>query len=128
MIAKVLALSMTSAVLALLVRERKPVFAMLIAITGGLGMLLMVLKPLTGLIGTLQTMTQNCGETELFLLGIRVTGMALVCDFAADICREAGEEQLSKKTLFAGKIIIMAAGMPSALELLGSIRSWLGFS
>ena len=126
MAVKVLAISVTAALLALMVREKKPVFAMLIAMAGGMGLLLLIWQPLMELLQTMREMVRDCGGEEWLLLGIRVTGMALVCDFAAGVCRDAGEDELGRKARFAGKILILAMGMPLLFELLGNIRSWLG--
>ena len=126
MAVKVLAISVTAALLALMVREKKPVFAMLIAMAGGMGLLLLIWQPLMELLQTMREMVRDCGGEEWLLLGIRVTGMALVCDFAAGVCWDAGEDELGRKARFAGKILILAMGMPLLFELLGNIRSWLG--
>ena len=43
---------------------------------------------------------------------LKVTGVALISQFASDICKDSGENALAVKIEFAGKTIIMSLAIP----------------
>ena len=57
---------------------------------------------------------------------LKVIGTAYLAQFAADLCRDAGESAVAGKVELAGRVLILALCLPvlmSILEMVGSILS-----
>ena len=48
---------------------------------------------------------------------VRLVGMAYVTEFAAQACRDAGEEGLAAKAALCGKMLLLAQTLPLILEI-----------
>lgn len=58
----------------------------------------------------------SVGEDTIALL-LKVTGVALISEFAAQICKDAGEDSLGQKAELAGKVTILLMALPLILSL-----------
>ena len=66
----------------------------------------------------LPTFAQQSGvDAELTKFLLRVTGIALICELAAQLCRDAGSGGLAQKVELGGKVVILCACLPLVREL-----------
>ena len=49
---------------------------------------------------------------------LKITGIAYIAEFGAEICRDAGEGAIAAKIEMAGKVIIIALAVPIITSLL----------
>lgn len=54
---------------------------------------------------------------------LKVGGISLLADFAAQTCRDAEEPGLAMKVEFAGRVILISLALPVMLALLTQIMS-----
>jgi len=54
---------------------------------------------------------------------LKVAGVALLMDFSAQTCRDAGEEGLALKTELAGRVMLISLALPFMQALLQQILS-----
>lgn len=124
---KVLGLCLAVCVLLLTLKnQNRSDLASLTAIAFSAAVLLWILMRLQPLVRQLRELFTGAGlQEETLALTFKVTGIALISEFAAQICRDAGEGALAQKAALAGKLSILALAVPlimtlctSALELL----------
>jgi len=124
---KVLGLCLAVCVLLLTLKnQNRSDLASLTAIAFSAAVLLWILMRLQPLVRQLRELFTGAGlQEETLALAFKVTGIALISEFAAQICRDAGEGALAQKAALAGKLSILALAVPlimtlctSALELL----------
>lgn len=60
---------------------------------------------------------QSGVDAELTKFLLRVTGIALICELAAQLCRDAGSGGLAQKVELGGKVVILCACLPLVREL-----------
>lgn len=60
---------------------------------------------------------QSGVDAELTKFLLRVTGIALICELAAQLCRDAGSGGLAQKVELGGKVVILCACLPLVCEL-----------
>ena len=60
---------------------------------------------------------QSGVDVELTKFLLRVTGIALICELAAQLCRDAGSGGLAQKVELGGKVVILCACLPLVREL-----------
>jgi stage III sporulation protein AD len=49
---------------------------------------------------------------------LKITGIAYISEFGAEICRDAGEGAIASKIEMAGKVIIIALAIPVITSLI----------
>jgi len=116
--------SMASAVAVILLRRMRPEIGMTAAVAAGLLLLGMALPLLGQVIGGVTSLVQLSGIKEIYLNQLlKVAGISLLMDFAAQTCRDAGEEGLALKTELAGRIMLLTLALPAMQTLLQQILS-----
>lgn len=116
--------SMASAVAVILLRRMRPEIGMTAAAAAGLLLLGMALPLLGQVIGGVTALVQLSGIKESYLNQLlKVAGISLLMDFAAQTCRDAGEEGLAMKTELVGRIMLLTLALPAMQMLLRQILS-----
>lgn len=116
--------SMASAVAVILLRRMRPEIGMTAAAAAGLLLLGMALPMLSQVIGGVTALVQLSGIKESYLNQLlKVAGISLLMDFAAQTCRDAGEEGLAMKTELVGRIMLLTLALPAMQTLLRQILS-----
>lgn len=116
--------SMASAVAVILLRRMRPEIGMTAAAAAGLLLLGMALPMLGQVIGGVTELVQLSGIKESYLNQLlKVAGISLLMDFAAQTCRDAGEEGLAMKTELVGRIMLLTLALPAMQMLLRQILS-----
>ena len=121
---RVAGLSMASAVVALVLRRLRPEMGLAAALAAGLLVLGMALPLLGQLIEGVRSLARAGGVNDGYMLRLfKVAGISLLMDFAAQTCRDAGEESLAMKAELAGRVVLLTLALPSLQSLLGLILS-----
>lgn len=116
--------SMASAVAVILLRRMRPEIGMTAAVAAGLLLLGMALPLLGQVIGGVTALVQSSGIKESYLNQLlKIAGISLLMDFAAQTCRDAGEEGLALKTELVGRIMLLTLALPAMQTLLRQILS-----
>lgn len=106
----------------ILLKQYRPEFAVISELVCGCLLLWLVADELREVLGAFSSVFSQGGvSSEYLAVLIKIAGVALISQFAADSCRDAGENALALKVEFAGKIIITAAALPVFKGVLGLI-------
>lgn len=111
--------AVVSAVLFGLVKRYSPEYAILVE-TGAIVLVLWMAYPY--LCDVIDFFWNNVGEngvsSDYLKIVIKSLGIAVLTQFAGDLCRDSGETALASKVEFAGKLIIAALAIPITKALL----------
>lgn len=100
--------------------------ALLGEIACGVLMLAMVLSMVRGAVSSLPDITEKIDiDDGLVQLLLKVTGVAVLAELAAQLCRDAGVSALAQKIELGGKVVILCAAMPMMLALCDCMLSLL---
>jgi len=117
-ILQIAAIGIITAVCAMVLKEHKQETALLIAITGGVLILLSVIQYFSDIFGILTGFLDASGiPANIYGVIFRIIGIGYIADFSAGIVEDAGQKALAGKILLAGKLIIMVMALP-ILQLL----------
>jgi len=106
----------------IILRKFNPEFSMIITIVTGIIIFFMLYDKLAYVIEKINQMTLKLSIEEEFIKTlIKMTGIALICDYSANICKDAGESAFAAKIEFAGKIIILFLSIPIIMGLVNFI-------
>jgi stage III sporulation protein AD len=115
-----------SLVLALLRKERSDL-VIGAALVAGILLLFLILPRISSAISVFGNLASEAGLEPLYFgIILKVLAISYVADFAAAICRDAGEELIASRVEMAGKVLILVAALPIVQEVLSVVRSLLG--
>ena len=90
-----------------------PSISLLVALCGGILILLKIIPYLLELFQTIRSVADTAGiRTDYLGLVIKVVCIAYIGEFASQICRDVGEGSLADKMDLATKAIIMVMAVP----------------
>jgi len=126
---QIVAIGVITAVCAMVLKEHKQETALLVAITGGILILLSVVGYFSDIFNTLTGFLDASGiPSQIYVVVFRIIGIGYIADFSASIVEDAGQRALAGKILLAGKLIIMVLALPILQLLFDTILLMLGNS
>lgn len=123
---KILALAILTCIATIIVRQVKPDFASIVAIAGGVVILLFVLNYLGDVLAVFQNIIGKTGlSPSLFSTILKIVGIGYLTEFTANLCNDSGNSSLATKVGLAGKIIILFVSLPIITNLIEIIMEIL---
>lgn len=115
---------MGAAVMAMLLRRMKPEIGAAAAIAAGLLLAGLALPQLAQVVQGVAEIARTGGLQEGYVTQLlKVCGVSLLMDFAAQTCRDAGEGGLAMKVELAGRVALISLSLPFMQALLTQILS-----
>lgn len=113
-----------AAAMALVMRRLRPESATVLVIAAGALAALMIIPQLGEIIAGVSAMAAAGGVQDGYMTQLlKIGGISLLMDFAAQTCRDANEEGLALKAELAGRVMLIALAMPVMRTLLEQIIS-----
>ena len=117
-ILQIAGLGVAAALMAMVIRGSRPEMASLLAMAAGGLLFFLAVSRLQAVVAVMQSLTQKAGLQEEYLkVLLKVVGVAYVAEFAAQTCRDAGEESLAAKVEMCGKVLVLAMASPIIVSL-----------
>lgn len=118
-----------SAILALVLRQYKPEFAMILSMVCGVVVILYLLEGVTQIRAELEQILSAAElPPELLEIVFKGLGICILTELASQSCRDAGENSIALKAELAGKIAIALISMPLFYRLLNMAASLLSLA
>lgn len=104
---------MIAAVVAVLLKQHKPEYAVMLSIGAGIIIITMILTSIVPAIAEINSLISLSGiPSEYGKIIIKALGICFITQFAADTCRDANETALASKLETAGKIAVLLISLP----------------
>lgn len=121
-ITQIVGLALITTIFLLVLRQEKPVMAMLLSLVFSILIFILMMDKLASIIDVMKELTRRAGLNYFFMATIlKIMGVAYLGEFAAVICQDAGEQAVAKKVEFAAKIIIAVLALPIMVAILESL-------
>jgi len=121
-IIKIIGIGLIALVVIIILKQYRPEYAIYISIIAGIFILFLAMDKLSGIINLLQSIADKTFINKQFLgILLKITGIAIITEFAVSICADAGEKAIASKIEIGSKVIIIAMSIPiisSLLELI----------
>ncbi len=118
-IVKIIGIGITAVIVIIILKQYKPEFTVYVSIIAGAIILLMVMDKLNAIVDLLESITNKTGTGSTFLkILLKITGIAILTEFAVSICKDSGESAIASKVELGGKIIIISISIPIITALL----------
>ena len=121
-IPQVVGLALLTTILLLILRQEKPVMAMILSVVFSVVIFIFMMGKMASIIDVMQELTHRAQINYFFMATIlKIMGVAYLGEFAAAICQDAGEQAVARKVEFAAKIIIAVLALPIMIAILESL-------
>lgn len=118
-IVKIIGIGLISLIIIIVIKQYRPEFAIYVSIITGVLIILFSVDKLSSIINILTSLSNKTGLNSQYLeILLKITGIAILTEFAVAICNDAGESAIATKVDFGGKIIIISLSIPIIVALL----------
>ena len=121
-IIKIIGIGLVALVVVVILKQYRPEYAIYVSIIAGILILVFAMEKITGIVNLLQSISDKTYINKQFLgILLKITGIAIITEFAVSICSDAGEKAIASKIEIGSKVIIIAMSIPiisSLLELI----------
>jgi stage III sporulation protein AD len=125
-IAQIVVFALIAAFMAVILREHKPIFSMMIATVAGVAIFLRLVHYLDMVLQVLTDMTLQANISLIYLsILLKIIGIAYIAEFGAQVCRDAGEKTIGGNVEFAGKLLILVMALPLLTAVLETILRFI---
>ena len=122
-VVKIASAAVVTCFLAVLLKQYKSEYAMAVTICGGVVIFIAVVPQLAQLFAGVRQFADKTGiGRDMLSPAFKTIGMAYITGYAAEMCRDAGENALAAKLEMAGKILMLAIALPVAMAMFDAIE------
>ena len=118
-IIKIIGVGILSLIIIIILKQYKPEFTVYISIIAGCIILFMIFNKVIGIVSMLTNLSNKIGISGSFLkILLKITGIAILTEFAVSICKDSGESAIANKIDLGGKVLIISISIPIITALL----------
>jgi stage III sporulation protein AD len=126
-IVQIAGLGIVASVLLLLLRRERPELSIGLTLVAGVTLFVLILPRLSQVVSAFSSLASESGLGPLYYgIILKVLAVSYIADFAAALCRDAGEELMASRVEMAGRVLILVSALPIVREVLDVIRTLLG--
>ena len=112
-VVKIIGIALIALIIIILLKQYRPEFAIYISIGAGVIIFTLISGKLAGIIEVLKNFASKTSVNyDFILLLLKITGIAILTEFAVSICKDSGESAIANKIDLGGKVIIMSMSVP----------------
>ena len=109
----VAALGITGALLAVTIKNTRPELAVAVSLATGVILLFYIFDALSGVVSEFSSIIERTGiDGNYFKIALKACVIAYVTQFAAELCRDAGENAVATKVELCGKVSVVVLCVP----------------
>ena len=118
-IVKIIGVGIIALIISVIIKQYKPEFAMYISIIAGIIILFLIIDKMYGIVTLLTNLSRKTGmNAEYLTILLKITGIAILTEFAVSICKDSGESAIASKIDLGGKEIVISMSIPIISALL----------
>ena len=121
-IIKIIGIGIVSLIVIIILKQYRPEFALYVSILAGIFILILSISQISGVINLLKSLATKANINSEFLgIILKITGIAILTEFAVSICQDSGESSIANKIDIGGKAMIITISIPIISSLLETI-------
>lgn len=119
---KIIGIGLLTLVGYIVVKPIKPEIAIFISLAGSCIILVTCIDALSAVISSITNFVEKTGiDNSIISLILKVIGIGYLCEFASNLCNDAGNSLIAERITFAGKVCILILSLPIVVNLLNII-------
>ena len=123
---RIVVLCIAAALLCTAVKSHRPEIALGMSLAVSIGALLIIAVPFSEIISGIRHFTElsTLSDQNTDML-IRAAGITILAELGGQICSDTGETALAGRIRLAARIVMLAAAMPIAMQLIDGLLALL---
>lgn len=125
-IIKIIGIGFLTLIITIILKENKKEYAIYSVLIGGAIIILYSMGTIKTIVDFAKSLSVNLKYNNMFIkLILKITGIAILTEYAVSICKDAGESSIANKIDFASKIIVVSLSIPIISTTLESLTKLL---
>lgn len=121
-IIKIIGVGFISLIIIIIIKQYRPEFAIYVSILAGAFIIMMCMDKISGILDLINNFSNKTSLNSQFLkILIKITGIAILTEFAVSICKDSGESAIASKVDMGGRILIISMSIPIISSLLETV-------
>ena len=109
---KIVGIGFLTLIITMVLKECKKEYAIYSSLIGGAIILFVSMDTLKTIIDFIEDLSIQGYNYEFMKLLLKVTGIAILTEYAVNICKDTGENSIANKIDFGAKIVIISLSIP----------------
>lgn len=123
---QIIGIGLLGVLIAVLLKEYRPEFKIYVSIAVGVIIFLIVANNLKDFISLIMSLSSKLSINNQFIvILLKITGIAILTEFAVSICKDVGENAIASKIDLGGKVAIIGISIPIITALLETLLAIL---
>lgn len=119
---KIIGIGLIALILIIILKQYKPEFVIYVSLIAGALIITLTFSKISGIIELINSLSSKASINQEFIkLLIKITGIAILTEFAVSICKDTGETAIAGKIDMGGKVIMVSMSVPIIAGLLETI-------
>ena len=125
-IIKIIGIGFLTLIITIILKENKKEYAIYSVLIGGAIIILYSIGTIKTIVDFAKSLSVNLKYNNMFItLILKITGIAILTEYAVSICKDSGENAIANKIDFASKIIVISLSIPIISSTLESLNNLL---
>ena len=121
-IIKIIGIAFVAVIIIVILKQYRPEFAIYASIIAGVLIIAMISGIMENIIKMITNIANKTSINSNFLMIlIKITGIAILTEFAVSVCKDAGESAIASKVDIGGKVLIISLSIPIINALIETI-------
>lgn len=121
-IIKIIGIGLIALIIVVILKQYKAEYAVYVSLVAGAIILSLSFSQISGIIQLLQDLSHKANIQSQFLgIILKITGIAMLTEFAVSICEDSGEKAIAHKIDIGGKLVMITISLPIITTLLETI-------
>ena len=121
-IIKIIGIAFIAVIIIVILKQYRPEFAIYASIIAGVLILTLASGTLSGIINMINSISNKTNiNSDFLVILIKITGIAILTEFAVSICKDSGESAIASKVDIGGKVIIISMSIPIINALIDTV-------
>lgn len=123
---KILGVGFITLIVTIILKEYRKDFAIYSVLIGGAFIIFYSINTINSILEFIEDISKNSNYNNIFIdLLLKITGIAILTEYAVSICKDSGENSIANKIDLGGKIIIISLSIPVISTTLESLTKLL---
>jgi len=119
---QIVGIGIIATVIIIILRVQRPEIAVQASIATGLVIFMLLASKLSAVMELLDNYADKADIKPIYFTTVlKITGIAYIAEFGAEVCKDAGENAIASKIELAGKVTIVVLAVPIVTSLLDII-------
>lgn len=125
-IIKIIGIGFLTLIITIILKENKKEYAIYSVLIGGAIIILYSIGTIKTIVDFAKSLSVNLKYNNMFItLILKITGIAILTEYAVSICKDSGENAIANKIDFGSKIIVISLSIPIISSTLESLNNLL---